>query len=150
MMGLRVLEYTCAVQDPSRLWIRGSEQKLCDPGMGDRGRAHRAWFKRHIQRVPGQPFRPRLRTGFPQRKDFRVSCRVAQFAGSIPRNGDNPSQGIDNHRSDRHLTARRGNPRLSERPFHLAAKTDHTFSLHPNRDTLKTLSFEQPDCQHGS
>jgi len=132
MMGLRVLEHTRAVQDPSGLWIRGSEQKLCDPGVGDRGRAHRAWFKRHIQRVPWQPFRPRLRTRFTQRKDFRVSCRIAEFAGSISGNGDNPSPGIDNHRSDRHFAPHRGNPRLSERPFHLAAKTDHAFSLHPN------------------
>ena len=140
MVGLRVLKDACAMQNSPGLWIGSSKQEPCDPGVGNCGCAHRTGFNRNVERMSRQPFRPGSRAGIAQRKDFGMGCRIAQFPHSIASGSDDPPLRVHHHRTNRHLTMRRGNPRLGERSLHLATEADHAFQMHPERGALKVFS----------
>ncbi len=120
MVTLRMGKDARALCHPAGFRIARPIVKPCNPGGGHRAGAHRAGLERDVKIMARQALASRCGTGGAQREDFRMRCRVVQFARAIARLRHDPPLWVNHHGPHRHLAAQGRGARLLQRCHHMA------------------------------
>ena len=115
MMAGRLVENARTVLDAAAFPVTCPVINAPNAGEGDRGRAHRAGFQRHVEIAVDQAFAVQHRAGGANRQDFGMGRRVVKLARAVPGQDQDIARGGHDDGSDGHFAAFRRRTRLVER-----------------------------------